>query len=63
MTHEESQAVTEGEGGMVAAPAHAEVPPPPPDDQNPAIFDARKTFIITVICALLFIGAVVLFIL
>lgn len=35
----------------------------PPDDQNPALLDARKTFIITVIGAALFIGAVFVFIL
>jgi hypothetical protein len=41
-------------------------PAPPvalPDAQNPAIIDARKTFLITIISSALFIGAVVLFIL
>jgi len=40
-----------------------DVPPPPPDDQNPALIDARKAFIITLVGALLFIASVVLFIL
>jgi hypothetical protein len=35
----------------------------PPDDQNPALLDARKTFLFTVIGAALFIGAVFVFIL
>ena len=34
---------------------------PPPDDQNPAIIDARKTFVITMVGAALFIGAVFVF--
>jgi len=36
---------------------------PPPDDQNPAIIDARKTYIITILSAVLFCGAVVVFLL
>ncbi|MGD8319971.1 MAG: hypothetical protein PVJ02_05940 [Gemmatimonadota bacterium] len=36
---------------------------PLPDDANPAIIDAEHTFIITVIGAALFIGAVFVFIL
>ncbi len=39
------------------------VPAPPPDDENPALIDARKAFIVTIVGAALFIGAVVLFIL
>ena len=35
----------------------------PPDEQNPALLDAQKTFLFTVIGAALFIGAVVVFIL
>lgn len=35
----------------------------PPDDLNPAIIDGRQTFIITLIGAALFIGAVYVFIL
>jgi len=35
----------------------------PPDEQNPAIIDARKTFIYIVLGAAAFIGAVVVFIL
>lgn len=38
-------------------------PAPPPDDQNPAITDARKTFVITVASILLFVAFVVLFVL
>ncbi len=34
-----------------------------PDDRNPAIIDARKTFIITLVSAALFIGAVFILIL
>ena len=34
-----------------------------PDEQNPAIIDARKTYVVTAIMAVLFIGAVLLFIL
>jgi len=34
----------------------------PPDELNPALIDARKTFIFTVILAALFIGAVVVLI-
>lgn len=41
----------------------ANVPAPPPDDQNPAIIFARKTFWSTTIGAVLFVAAVVLFIL
>jgi hypothetical protein len=36
---------------------------PPPDDQNPALIDAEHTFIILIIGAALFIGAVFVFIL
>jgi hypothetical protein len=36
---------------------------PPPDDLNPALIDAKQTFIITFIGAALFIGAVFVFIL
>ena len=36
---------------------------PPPDEINPALIDAKQTFIITVIGAALFIGAVFVFIL
>ena len=39
------------------------VPAPLPDDRNPAIVDARKTFIITLVSAALFIGAVFILIL
>jgi len=35
----------------------------PPDEANPALLDARKTFLFTVIGAALFIGAVFVFIL
>ncbi|MCG6956478.1 MAG: hypothetical protein LJF04_10870 [Gemmatimonadetes bacterium] len=36
---------------------------PPPDGLNEALIDAKQTFIITVISAALFIGAVFVFIL
>lgn len=35
----------------------------PPDDANPAILDARKAYIITVMGAVLFCGAIVVFLL
>lgn len=38
-------------------------PAPPGDAENPAIIDARKTFIITMVSSVLFIGVIVLFIL
>jgi len=41
-------------------------PDPPaalPDDQNPAIIDGRKTFVITMVSSVLFVGAILLFIL
>lgn len=36
---------------------------PPTDDENPAIVDARKAFVITMWSAVLFVGAIVVFIL
>jgi hypothetical protein len=36
---------------------------PPPDDENPAIVDAKKAFVITVWSTLLFVGVIVVFIL
>lgn len=36
---------------------------PPPDERNPALIDAEHAFVITVIGAALFIGAVFVFIL
>ena len=47
----------------VAGESGGEVVPALPDDRNPAIIDARKTFIITLVSAALFIGAVFIFIL
>jgi hypothetical protein len=35
----------------------------PPDEENPAIIDAHKTFVITLIASALFIGSVLIFIL
>jgi hypothetical protein len=55
-----SPPVASGAAGAGNVPG---VAPPPPDDENPALIDARKTFIITVVGAGLFIAAVVLFIL
>ena len=36
---------------------------PPPDERNPAIIDAEHTFVITLLSAALFVGAVFVFIL
>ena len=36
---------------------------PPPDDENPAIVDAKKAFVITLWSSVLFVGVVVVFIL
>jgi hypothetical protein len=36
---------------------------PPPDERNPALIDAEHTFVVTLLGALLFIGAVFVFIL
>lgn len=36
---------------------------PPSDDENPAIVDAKKAFVITVWSSVLFVGVVVVFIL
>ncbi|HKJ00827.1 MAG TPA: hypothetical protein VJ997_00190 [Longimicrobiales bacterium] len=36
---------------------------PPPDEKNPALIDAEHAFIITLISAALFVGAVFVFIL
>lgn len=49
-----------------SAASHAaeDAPPaPPPDESNPAIIDAEHTFVITLLSAVLFIGAVFVFIL
>lgn len=56
---------SESQGAVPTDVASAQPAPPPalPDAQNPAIIDGRKTFVITVISAGLFIGAVVLFVL
>jgi hypothetical protein len=54
--------MTEQATTPVAPGADASVPAPLPDDRNPAIVDARKTFIITIVSAALFIGAVFIFI-
>ena len=36
---------------------------PPSDDENPALVDAKKAFVITIWSSLLFVGVVVVFIL
>ncbi|MDZ7781285.1 MAG: hypothetical protein U5R14_15330 [Gemmatimonadota bacterium] len=36
---------------------------PPSDDDNPAIVDAKKAFVITIWSSLLFVGVVVVFVL
>lgn len=52
---------------LVTPPAAGEVqgqvPVAPPDDRNPAILDAKKTFVITVVGAALFIASVFVFVL
>ena len=51
-------------GGSVKATDNRPAPQAAlPDAQNPAIIDARKTFTITLISTVLFIGAVLVFIL
>lgn len=50
-------AVVAGEGPIPGIPA------PPPDDENPAIIDAHKTFIITMVSIGLFVAFSVLFVL
>jgi len=52
---EEATGMTAGAGGGVQAP--------PADDENPAIIEAHKTFVITMIGSALFIGSVLVFIL
>jgi hypothetical protein len=52
---ENTTTVAESRGGQV--------PAPPADHENPAIIDARKTFIITLVSAALFVGAVFILIL
>lgn len=52
---EESKVMTEdAEDAALAAP---------PDDENPAIIEAHKAFVITMIGSALFIGSVLVFIL
>jgi len=41
----------------------AGVPEPLPDDENPALIDAKKTFVITLWSAIMFIAIVAVFIL
>ena len=48
---------------QAAAPDQDPALAPPPDELNPALVDAKQTFIIAVIGAALFIGAVFVFIL
>ena len=56
---------TETSAAETAVDAGQQPDPPaaPSDDQNPAIIDARKTFVITMISSVLFVGAILLFIL
>lgn len=46
-----------------ATTSQPDPPAPPPDAENPAIIDAHKTFIITIVSAALFIGAIAVLIL
>ena len=52
--HDTHDAVTEADDPSLA---------PPPDAENPAIIDAEHAFVVTLIGAALFIGAVFVFIL
>jgi hypothetical protein len=54
MTDETNVTTQEAEDAALAAP---------PDDENPALIEAHKTFVITMISAALFIGSVLIFIL
>lgn len=54
VAHETPEAVTESDDPSLA---------PPADAQNPAIIDAEHTFVVLLIGAALFIGAVFVFIL
>lgn len=54
MTEENRVMTQDAEDAALAAP---------PDDQNQAIIEAHKTFVITMVSAALFIGAVMIFIL
>jgi hypothetical protein len=54
VAHDTHDAVTESDDPSLA---------PPPDTQNPALIDAEHTFVIVLIGAALFIGAVFVFIL
>lgn len=62
MEHDTTTSVAEGATPDVPTPA-ADVPAETADDQNPALIDAHKTFVITLISAALFIGAVFVFVL
>lgn len=44
-------------------PGESDLPPRPSYDDNPAVIDAHRTFLVTLIGAALFIGVVVSFIL
>ncbi len=48
--------------GTAPSPMPA-VPPPPPDDENPALIDGHKAFIITMVSIGMFVAFVVLFVL
>ncbi len=54
VAHDAGEAVTESDDPSLA---------PPPDAQNPALIDAEHTFIVLLLGAALFIGAVFVFIL
>ena len=40
-----------------------ELPPRPDFDENPAIVDAHRVFLVTLVCVVLFVAAVVSFVL
>ena len=48
----------------IAAQAHNDTPPEAlPDPENPAFVDARKTYWLTMVSSVLFVGAILVFIL
>lgn len=63
MTHAELDAGSSADTEAVVEAAPPEPPVALPDDKNPAIIDARKTMIVTVIGTLMFIASVIVFIL
>ncbi len=63
MTEANAQPAPPSEAGPTHAELAAAIPPAPPDEENDAIQFAKKTLLWTVILAVGFIGAVVVWIL